>query len=178
FYLFQNSHHIFIEGQFRNLSFKKTIINISKIVGGAIGIYVASNILVNQTIVISDAMGIPTFIISIIILSLGTNLPEIMIAVNAILNKHSEIAFGDYIGSAAANPLLFGIFTVMNGPFIFEVGGINITFFILLFGYSLFYIFSRSKTRISPYEGIILIVVYVTFILFETSELFMLSPTI
>jgi len=46
-------------------------------------------------------------------LSVGTNLLELSITITSIWKKHKEVAFGDYLGSAAANTFLFGVLTLM-----------------------------------------------------------------
>src|SRR3989344_3881456 len=82
---------------------------------GAVIIYFAGKILVETTIFFANDLGVPPLLLSLLLLSFGTNLQEMTIAFRSIRQKHAEIAFGDYIGSAATNVLLFGIFTLMAG---------------------------------------------------------------
>ncbi len=104
------------------------------------------------------------------ILSLGTNLPELSLAVRSVLSGKKDIAFGDYIGSAAANTLLFGIFTILNDGEVLTADNFLITFLFILFAVVSFYFFSRSKNEISIKEGFILISVYLLFIIVELSK--------
>lgn len=130
-------------------------------------IFLASRYIVTETVYFSSMFNISQFLISIIVLSIGTNLPEISLTLKAIVNKKNEVALGDYLGSAAANTLLFGLFTLLNGK------RVNISVYsfrillLTLFGLGVFYIFSRSKNNISKHEGKILLLIYILFIVLQ-----------
>lgn len=138
-----------------------------KTVAGVLLIYGSSQIIVNRTIFLASALNVSSFYISLIGVSLGTNLPELSLAVRSILNKKKDIAFGDYLGSAAANTLLFGLFTLLNHGESFTVGNFAFTFLIIITGLMLFWIFSRSYRSISRHEGFILLGLFIIFALFS-----------
>jgi len=133
----------------------------------AIIIFLASRYVVVETVYFSSVLKVPQFIISLIVLSIGTNLPEISLTIKAIINKKNEVALGDYLGSAAANSLFFGLFTLINGKRVnLSVYSFQILF-LTLFGLGVFYIFSRSKNDISKHEGKILLLIYLLFIILQ-----------
>ncbi len=138
-----------------------------RVIGGCAMIFFASKILVDKTVFFAQVLNIHTYLISLVILSVGTNLPEFAIAVNAILHKHKEIAFGDYVGSAAANTLIFGLLTMFHGSFTVSNGNFILTFVIFTVGMIFFYLFSRSKREISSQEGFLLLLIYVAFLVLE-----------
>ncbi|MEK7633495.1 MAG: hypothetical protein AAB437_01490 [Patescibacteria group bacterium] len=130
----------------------------------ALIIFLASKYIVTQTVYFSSVFKVSQFLISLIVLSIGTNLPEISLAVRSIINRKNEVALGDYLGSAAANSLFFGLFTLFNGKRVnLSVYSFRIMLLTLL-GLGVFYVFSRSKKDISKKEGIILLLIYVLFI--------------
>lgn len=130
-------------------------------------IFLASRYIVTETEYFSSLLNISQFLISIIVLSIGTNLPEISLTIKAIVSKKNEVALGDYLGSAAANSLLFGLFTLFNGKRVnISVYSFRILF-LTLFGLGVFYIFSRSKNNISKHEGKILLLIYILFIVLQ-----------
>lgn len=178
FYLFQQGERILENVTPKKLDNKTVAQTLAKIVGGAVLIYIASRLLVESTIYFADLAKIPPFLVSLLILSVGTNLPELVIAANSILRKRTDVAFGDYVGSAAANPLLFGIFTLLHGPFTVATGGFDLTFLIIILGYILFFMFARSKQHLSRSEGLVLILVYLGFILVQIQEILLFSPKI
>lgn len=168
FYLFQKQHSLL-----NNITSietnRKNIKTIAKIVIGFVLVYFSAKILVDKTIFFGNITKIPPFLISLLILSIGTNLPEIIIAIKSIKRKRSEIAFGNYVGSAATNPLMFGIFTFINGPFEINKDTFDYTFLVILFGYFIFFLFARSKERITASEGLILFLIFLFFVLIQTT---------
>ncbi len=149
---------------------KYSILDFIEIIVGAIIVFVSSNIIVNKTLFFADFFHINPFYISIIILSFGTNLPEISLAVRSILTGNKDIAFGDYLGSASANTLLFGIFTLLSKGQTIFVGNFIVMTIIVIIGLIMLYKFARSKDQISSKEGIILILIYIAFAVFELSR--------
>lgn len=138
-------------------------------VGGAI-LFIASQIVVDQTMFFSNLLSMSPLYISLIVLSLGTNLPELSLAARSVVSGKKEVAIGDYLGSAAANTLLFGIFTLMNTGDVFTANRFPITFVFIAGGLAMFYIFSRSKNTISRKEGFALLLVYALFVFFELKK--------
>lgn len=168
FYFIESNQKVVkeVEADFEGIK-KSSVKQLIRVVMGCIMIFIASKTLVDKTIFFAELFNIHTYLISLIFLSVGTNLPEFAIAVSAILNKHKEVAFGDYVGSAAANTLLFGILTIVNGSFTVHNGSFFLTFFIFTVGMIVFYFFARSKREISRTEGCILLCIYFLFLLLE-----------
>lgn len=142
------------------------ILDLLKLILGFILLIFSSKFIVDKTIFFSKILGISPFLISLLFLSVGTNLPELSLALRAVLLGKKEVAFGDYIGSAAANTLIFGLLTLVSGNIVLADGFLKILFF-MIFGFGLFFYFSRSKNDISKDEGIILILVYILFLISE-----------
>ena len=85
------------------------LIDLISIITGSVLIIASSRIVVDLTIYFSNYLKISLFLISLLGLSIGTNLPELSLAVRSVIAKKKDVAFGDYIGSAAANTFIFGI---------------------------------------------------------------------
>lgn len=133
-------------------------------------IFVSSNFIVDKTVYFAQLFDISTFYISLIIISLGTNLPELSLAVRSVVMKKKDIAMGDYMGSAAANTLLFGVFTILNNGEVLTVSNYFITFIFVATALGLFYVFSQSKKFISRADGVLLLITYFIFIFLELSR--------
>ena len=140
---------------------------LGKILIGAFVVFYYSGLLVDQTIVFSADLGISPFLLSLLGLSIGTNLPEISIALRSITSGNKEIALGDYIGSASTNSVILGVLTIVNGTSVSFNNHFLITFSFMLVGLSLFFYFTRSKNDISRKEGLILLILYLTFVVME-----------
>lgn len=171
FYEIQKHHGIFDREEAEVLRLKAySFLDLLKVALGIGLVFISSNYIVHQTVMFSEIFHIPTFYISLIILSLGTNLPELSLAIRGITSGKQDIAFGDYLGSAAANTLLFGFFTLLNDGEVITVNNFVVTFIIIATGLSIFYYFSRTERIISIKEGITLISLYVIFVLYEVSN--------
>jgi cation:H+ antiporter len=151
----------------KELFFKNISLDAVELLLASLVIFLASRYIVTQTVYFSTQLKVSEFIISLIVLSIGTNLPEISLAVKSIINGKNEIALGDYLGSAAANSLFFGIFTLFNGKRVYlNIYSFRIMFLTLL-GLGAFFVFARSKRDISKKEGLILLSIYLLFIVWQ-----------
>jgi cation:H+ antiporter len=148
-----------------------TAIDIGKILFAGLIIFVSAYLLVEEVVFFAQFLEIPGSVIGLLILSISTNVPELVIAVRSIGKGRTDIAFGDYLGSATANTLIFSFLPLVNGPFNvaaeeFEAAGI-----LLMIGLVLFYIFSSYKRDLSRKEGIALFALYILFIAYQVSHL-------
>ncbi len=153
-----------------------TFMDILKLVVGAISIFFAGYLLVQEVIYFSGILGIPNSAIGLIVLSLGTNVPELAIAIRSIGKQKNNIAFGDYLGSAVANTLLFGLLILLNGNFGVTGEQFFVTAGLMIAGFIAFYISASSKRKISRFEGCVLICFYILFLITQISAL--LNPHI
>lgn len=100
----------------------------------------------------------------LIIFSLGTNLPEISIALMSWRKKASELSLSYLLSSSLANVLVLGILAVLR-PIAITIGPayyvLAISIFIIL---ALFLFFYRSDKEMSRFEGLILLSVYLLFL--------------
>lgn len=168
FYLIEKGKGLL--GRIKDGSVRKTHIaeDLTKIVSGSLIVFYSSNMIVDKTIYFSGVFNISAYLISLLILSVGTNLPEISLAVRAISSGNKDIALGDYVGSAAANTLFFGLLSILNRAEVVVSNHFLETFVFTLLGLGLFFYFTRSKNDISRKEGVVLLFVYLMFILIET----------
>lgn len=134
---------------------------------GVIIVFTASQFIVDKTLVLSTALGISPFLVSLLILSLGTNLPELSIAIRSVFTGKRDIALGDYLGSAAANVFILGFLTLINQGEVITASNFALIFLFVIVGVGLFYIFSRSNRDISRKEGLLLLSLYLVFITME-----------
>lgn len=141
--------------------------DIFKILGGVALVFISSHLIVDKTILFAQVLNVSPFYISLLVLSLGTNLPELSIAVRAVTLGKKDVAFGDYLGSSATNTLLFGILTLLNTGEVLTLKSFFTTFAFILTALALFFFFLRSKNLLSRKEGLILLTIYVAFIVLE-----------
>lgn len=101
--------------------------------------------------------------IALTIVAFGTSLPELVTSVVATIKKESDIAIGNIVGSNIFNiGLVLGLLVALFGGFsVTEFSMIDI---ILLFlSVLLLYIFCRNDYKIKRKEGIIFLIIFITY---------------
>jgi len=133
------------------------------IVGGIL-LFVGAEYLVKEAIFIADYFAVHIVILGIII-SIGTTLPEMFVAISSARKKYGEIAVGNSIGSAITNTLLIlGISAVILPLNIVE----NTLYFMvpfLAFSTLILAIFIKTNWKIPRVEGVFLILIYIVFLI-------------
>lgn len=149
-----------------------------KIIGGGLFIFFGGHLLVEQSVFFADIMSVPRSVIGLLVLSVGTNIPELVVAVRSVRKKKKDIAFGNYIGSALANTFIFGLLPFANGTFETEPSGFAITLVMTIIGFALFYRFCLTKNRLSRAEGFALLAVCAIFVAANVLNAFRLSSVL
>ncbi len=150
----------------KSYSFK----DILKILIGVAIVFISSSLIVDKTTLFAEVLNVPVFYIGLIVIALGTDLPEMTLAVRSVISGKKDIAMGDYVGAGAASTLLFGIFTILNKGEVITVSSFIFTFGFIASALGLFYYFSRAKNFISRKNGIFMVGIYVAFIIFEVTR--------
>lgn len=140
-----------------------------RIVFGVVTIFIASRFIVEQTVYFSQILEVSPFLISLLLIAVGTNIPELSFVFRSVFMKNNQVAFGDYVGSASFNTFLLGSLTLFYGKPVILTNSYLISLLFLVIGLILFYYFARTKNSISRFEGIVLIAMY---LLFLATELF------
>jgi cation:H+ antiporter len=154
--------------KFTRLSTRKQLI------WGGIGIImliVSSEVLVQISIVITRDFNLPIWFVGMVFIGLGTSLPELVLQIKAGRKEQTGIVFGNLFGSLIANAtLVLGISTLIYpieitnfAPFL--RAGI---FFILSFG--LLWFFVRTKYKLQRWEGLVLSIIYILFLIGELTS--------
>ena len=145
----------------------KLLRELVKIILGIIIIFIASRFIVDQTLYFSKALQISPFLISLLLISIGTNIPELSLTVRSIFMKNNQIAFGDYVGSAAFNTFLFGLLTLVYGKPVYLTNSYFGSLLFLGAGLLIFYYLAKKDHVISRVDGLVLLLIYVAFLLVE-----------
>lgn len=157
-----------LDGDNQMLNLKRYSLNdLLKVLLGVGLIFIASNLIVEKTIFFGTLLNVPAFFISLIVLSLGTNIPEVSLVFRAIKEKKKDVAFGNYLGSATVNVVIFAIMTFMSGGEVLTVNSFWKALVICVIGFTAFYHFTKSKHDLSRQEGAVLLLVYAVFLLVE-----------
>jgi len=88
---------------------------------GIAGILIASHWIVDITLDLLDYIRVSRLTIGLIVFSIGTNLPEISIAVTSWRRKSAELSLSHLLSSSFTNVLVLGVLTLLR-PIAFETG--------------------------------------------------------
>lgn len=117
---------------------------------------------------IARRIGIPSIIVGLTIVSLGTSAPELAVSVISALNGTSDIAIGNVLGSNFFNSLMVLGGTALVVPLIFKKSTIKRDYFVDLFVTILVFIlafgFKLKDNYLSRIDGIILVILCISYI--------------
>lgn len=132
-------------------------------------IIVSSNILVDNTVIIAQNLGISEKIITMVLVVIGTSLPELVMTVRAAKKREFDLAIGNIIGTNIFNIcIVLGLPIAIFGGFeIIDFNAIDII--MVLFSIFILFIFSKSNKKLSRVEGCIM---FASFILYYFYILF------
>jgi cation:H+ antiporter len=140
-------------------------IPIIEMVLGIIILLVSGNWLVKIGGVTAREWGVPVGVVGLLVISVGTSLPELFLSAGAIMKRNMALVLGNILGSVVTNAtLIIGVLAFFH-PFSVERTGsyalVNIAF-VVIFG--LFWMFTSTKRKLERREGLILVGVFVTFV--------------
>jgi len=125
-----------------------------------------SELFISGAIGIAKFLGIPLIIISLSAVALGTSLPELITSIVAINKNEPSFVIGNIIGSNIINIVLVLGSSLLINP-INDISVIYISFIILAFSTLAMYLFSRYRKKLSKFDGLILLSIYLLFIYFN-----------
>ena len=130
----------------------------------------ASELTVSSVVKLAQEFAISEAVISVLVIGLGTSLPELSISVSAILKKRTELSVGNIIGSNVLDTLLpIGISAVIfpvhfdrpllyfDLPFIFVMTAVVLALFVI-------------RKGLSRPEGIVILSMYGIYVLVKLSQ--------
>ena len=93
------------------------IMEVVLLVIGAALIAVGADLLVDNGVIIAEALGVPESVIGLTFVALGTSLPELVTAVTSIIKKHASLSLGNIIGANLFNLVLVSGMSIAINPF-------------------------------------------------------------
>jgi cation:H+ antiporter len=131
-----------------------------------VGLAFGANFLVENAAIIAESMGISQRVISITMIAVGTSIPELATSVIAALKKETDISVGNIIGSNIMNILSVLGFTGIVGNIKVDraIARFDIPWMLAVSLVLLFLMLPAARSRITRWEGILMIVIYLLYI--------------
>lgn len=112
---------------------------------------------------------IPVFVVGLVVLAIGTSLPELAFSFRSLRSGESGMFFGNILGSTIANSTLIIGLTVLISPITAknQNGNLQAAAIAFVIISLMFWYFTRSKKRLDWWEAGILVLAYIAFVFFE-----------
>lgn len=170
-YFLYRRHRVPEDSVRATISPKEILQQLFSVVIGAILLLIISHYIIALTLSLLDGLPVSRFVIGLLVFSIGTNLPEIIVAFRSWKRHIKDLSLSNLLGSAMANVMLIGAFSVVE-PLSLNIGMSYTMLTILLIALlSIIGVAYVSGKRLTRKEGFILTGIYGVFVL---SQLFIL----
>ncbi len=149
--------------------------NVLFLVLGAAVIAIGATLLVDNGTIIAEKLGVPSSVIALTFVALGTSLPELVTAVTALVKGHSALSLGNIIGANIFNLVLVSGTAVTISPFAVPaekvVAGMNASLLVdipvMLSVMAIMALPALFRGKLARWQGITLIGIYAAFCVFQ-----------
>lgn len=123
----------------------------------------SSDLIVDNAVVIAESLGISHKVITMVIIVIGTSLPELTMTVRCAKKHEFDIALGNIIGTN-----IFNICIVLGLP-VAIFGNVRIVdfgivdFIVLVSSSVILYIFARTDKELNKTEGIVMFLIFICY---------------
>lgn len=116
---------------------------------------------------LAEAIHVNPVLIGILIVALGTTLPELFFSIRAVQHNHDSLALGDILGTVMSDATIVVGIVALIQPFAFDQHLVRVTgVFMLLAAAFLFYLMKSGKS-LTKKEGLLLFLFYIGYVLTE-----------
>ena len=141
-------------------------LNLIYVIIGLAGIIIGGDFVVDGAKDVALKLGMSEMLIGLTIVAVGTSLPELVTSIVAAKKGENDIAVGNAIGSCIFNVVLILGFCSILSPANVDTRPLYALFDVLIMISTvvIIFIFSLKKREINKLHGIVMIVIYVTYL--------------
>lgn len=144
------------------------------IVGAAL-IAVGADLLVDNGTIIAERLGVPSTVIALTFVALGTSLPELVTAITSLIKGSGALSLGNIIGANMFNLVLVSGLSITLAPFDVPcdklIGGINSSLVIdipvMILVSCILIIPALIRGKMARLQGILMLAIYAAFCIFQ-----------
>src|SRR3989344_593702 len=131
---------------------------------------ISADVIVRVARQLAQEANIPFFLVGLIVLSIGTTLPEIAFSFRSLKDHEPTMFFGNILGSIIAHStLVIGVAALITPIKVVAVEAYIEAAIAFILVFFVFWNLIRSKFRLDRWESFILLVLYIIFIVVEFS---------
>ena len=149
--------------------------NVLFLILGAAIIAIGSTLLVDNGTIIAEKLGVPSTVIALTFVALGTSLPELVTAITSLAKGHGALSLGNVIGANIFNLVLVSGTAITIAPFAVPaeklIGGMNASLVVdipvMLTVMALMTLPALFRGKLARWQGIALLAIYAGFCVFQ-----------
>ena len=165
--VFSHKHH-YESPSAEHIPRKLLLKNLAIGVFALIGVIAGGSLAVENLILLTDSLGLSSKIAGVVIISLGTNIPDFVTNILALKRNHPELAVGNIIGSSVYNLLfILGVSSTLSP--VKEVDGIKVDLIFLCIAtlFILIAIYYGRRNKITREEGFFGLLIFILYLLLQ-----------
>ena len=130
------------------------------IIAGVAGLTLGGHLTIVNGSTLAETMGVPPVIVGMLVVAIGTSLPELITSIFAALKGDADLCVGNVIGSNIFNSMFVLPVSALIRPLTVPEGGSTDIFVSLVFSVILIPIFIFGKTIMSRQIGALFLITY------------------
>jgi cation:H+ antiporter len=135
---------------------------------GAAAIALGANLLVDKGQALATLAGIPTQIVAVTFVALGTSLPELVTAITSLKKKDADIGIGNIIGANIINcTLLIGLASTISGSLPIDYITKTLAIYVLMAITSVLIFPPLFKSKTYRWQGYVMLALYFGFMVYN-----------
>ena len=152
---------------------KSVLLNLLRVVAGAAGIVIGSQLLVDNGSKIAASWGVSQAIIGVTIVAIGTSLPELVTAITAIVKKQTAMSVGNVIGANVIDTtLILAVCSfIYGGQLPVSAQNIYLDFPVAILVSLLATVPTIIQKKFCRWQGVLMLCIYVAYLIIVTTRL-------
>lgn len=145
-------------------SHERRYINLLYLAVSLAALLVGAYFSVRYGIALAESLGFPPMFIGMLVVGVGTTMPELFFSLRALKQHNGDLAFGDIFGTVISDATIVVGIMIMLHPFAFSPQIVSVTGIFMTTAAFVLFSFMRSGRRLSKLEGALLALLYLAFI--------------
>lgn len=151
---------------------RKALKLIIKAITGIILLIISSNLLIDLSVALAIELQISETLIGLVLLGIGTNLPEFTIMFTSRNGNESRLAAGNVVGSAVTNVPILGLLGILIPHNIDDITTLIPIALTLIFACLSLSYFAWTDKKITFKEGLLLMSIFVILLILQILKIF------
>jgi cation:H+ antiporter len=146
------------------------LVNWLFVVAGIIALTAGGQLTIIHGAQLAENMGMQPVIVGMVIVAIGTSMPEFVTSIIAALNKESDLCVGNVVGSNIFNGLVVLPIAALVRPLPIPEGGLMDVAMSLVFAAVIIVFFFFGKAHMNRKVGAALLLAYLTYMIMRTTS--------